>query len=240
MSNPEQSPISTYEELQSRMKTEKEHFDARQKSSYWQRYVVRRIPLFTIPILVFYASILALGFVDEIAIKAVNSLVPSLPYAAYITSEVLCALLVVALVHSIFVGLKYKNLNQSWEVCNKLIFNVLMLAIVYSISALIYYQIHVVALGLVVFAPLCILPLLVDRTLGWTRQNDRFKLFSSKMQGLIDLNLTRASLGVAFSESNVFEYIGILEQFESQKFNETVSDSFYILNKIEQLKPQVQ
>ncbi|ALU44891.1 antiviral RADAR system accessory protein RdrD [Pseudoalteromonas rubra] len=238
MSDQDNKPISTYDELQTKIAAKKKEFDSKQQASYWQRYVIRRIPLFTIPMLVFYSTIFALGFVKDIGSKAVTSLVPSLPFSVYISQDVLCSLFAVVLVHLVFVGLKYEGMSKTSRLLHKLAFNLLMMATIYSISALIYYEIHAIALGVVVFAPLCILPLLVDRTLGWTRQNDRFKLFSSKMQGLIELNLARESLGVEFSERNILEYIGILEQFESQKYNDTVSDSFYILSQVEKLKPQ--
>lgn len=238
MSDQDNKPISNYDELQTKIAAKKQEFESKQQASYWQRYVIRRIPLFTIPILVFYSTIFALGFVKGIGSETANSLIPSLPFSVYITHNMLFTLIAFVSVHFVFVGLKYKGMSKISRFLNKLVFNSLMITIVYSISALIYYEVHSVALGVVVFAPLCILPLLVDRTLGWTRQNDRFKLFSSKMQGLIELNLARASLDVAFGERNVLEYIGILEQFESQKFNDTVSDSFYVLNQIEQLKAQ--
>lgn len=240
MTDQDNKAISTYDELQTKIAAKKQEFESKQQASYWQRYVIRRIPLFTIPILVFYSTIFALGFVKDIGSLAANLLVPSLPISVYITSDVLCTLFAVVVVHFVFVSLKYEEMSKNLRLFNKLVFNLSMTATIYSISVLINYEIQSVALGVVVFAPLCILPLLVDRTLGWTRQNDRFKLFSSKMQGLIELNLARASLDVAFGERNVLEYIGILEQFESQRYNDTVSDSFYILSKIEQLKPQVQ
>ncbi|GAP75184.1 hypothetical protein W04_1704 [Pseudoalteromonas sp. SW0106-04] len=240
MSNQENSTISSYTELNHRLKSQKSEFDNNQKATYWKRYVIRRIPLFTIPLLVFYAVIFILGFVDDAGTKAAKLIIPNLPYSVYLTPDVLCALILIALVHSLIVGIKYKAFKKKWEVCNKLIFNALMFAIVYSSSALIYYQIHAVTIGLATFAPLSIFPLLIDRTLGWTRQNDRFKLFSSKIQGLIELNLARKSLNVAFSEGNVLEYLGVMEQFESQKYNDTVSDSFYILTQVEKLQQQTQ
>lgn len=239
MSDQENTPISTFDELNIQIQVKKGEFESKQQASYWQRYVIRRIPLFTIPVLIFYLTIFALGFVKDIGTQVANSLVPSLPFSVYITSDTPCTLCAVVLVHFVFVGLKYKGMDKIWRLLNKLVFNVLMIAIIYSVSTLIYKEVHTVALGIVVFVPLCILPPLVDKTLGWTRQNDRFKLFSSKMQALIELNLARESFGVAISERNILEYLGVLEQFESQKYNDTVSDSFYILNKIEQLKQQV-
>jgi hypothetical protein len=90
--------------------------------------------------------------------------------------------------------------------------------------------------GLTVFSVVTLLSILIDRTLGFTRRNERYQLFEGRAESLQVLFVSRNALNIPFAESHLLELAKFWEELRLSKHNDTVSDSHYLLALVEQLK----
>jgi hypothetical protein len=229
-----QTPIASFSALVSKLKEQKAQLESKQKKSYWKRYIIRRLPLVSISFLIFFASFFSMGLVKEIGFQAVNSslatlaVVPDINFLWILTTPII--------IQFILIPERLDKINKKTLALNKIGFIICIFSFFSFLAMLIMKMEFAVQLGFPIFTLFTILPLLFDRTLGWTRQNNRFGLFSCKLQGLIELNATREKLSIEFSEHNVLEYLKVIDDFNNSKYNDTISDSFYLLHQAEKLK----
>lgn len=96
-------------------------------------------------------------------------------------------------------------------------------------------QNHTLLLGLTIFSVVTLGTLLADRTLGFTRRNERYKLFSMRAEGLILETNSRKQIKdtqgkpIEFNEEHLLECLAFFEELRLDKYNATMSDSFYLL-----------
>ncbi|CAM4514068.1 hypothetical protein KLAE6086_24370 [Klebsiella aerogenes] len=83
------------------------------------------------------------------------------------------------------------------------------------------------------FLVLTLLPLLIDRTLGVTRQNERLKIYVRRLERLDELNILREKMNIRFEESHFSEYIKLVDEADHSKNLDTVSDTSYFMTLIE-------
>ncbi|MGL6071874.1 hypothetical protein, partial [Craterilacuibacter sp.] len=102
-------------------------------------------------------------------------------------------------------------------------------------------QAHALLLGLAVFSLVTLGAFLADRTLGFTRRNERYQLFASRAEGLIVLSRSRKVMAIngykeiEFGEAHLLECAAFFDELRFDKHNATMSDSFYVLRLKEKL-----
>lgn len=102
-------------------------------------------------------------------------------------------------------------------------------------------QDHALLLGLIIFAVITLGALLADRTLGFTRRNERYQLFANRAEGLIVESRSRKTIldksgkSIQFNEEHLLDCSAFFEELRQDKHNATMSDSFYVLRLKERL-----
>lgn len=87
--------------------------------------------------------------------------------------------------------------------------------------------------GFFTFLTLTFCPLLIDRTLGITRQNERFKLYIRRLERLDELNVFREKINIKFEELHFIEYMKLIDEADHSKNQDTFSDTSYFMTLIE-------
>lgn len=114
---------------------------------------------------------------------------------------------------------------------NSLLLNLLLVGVLVTLISK-----YPLVLGLAVFSVVAISTMLIERSLGFTRRNERYQLFASRAEGLCILFASREKLGVPFVESHLLELGQFYEALRLSKHNDTISDSHYLLAQVERLK----
>ncbi|WP_147402472.1 antiviral RADAR system accessory protein RdrD [Aeromonas veronii] len=232
-SNLNVTPINDYTSLISQLKTEQQRLNKKSLESYWLRYTFRRIPLLFGSGFIFFAVCLGMAMFKEIGLNTVNSFLNGL-----ISFDVGClnyifggVLLLLFLRGTIPCGSKY--VNTTWH---KVITNISLLTLSLATFFIVIRSQHPLIFGLAVFSFMTIFSILLDRTLGFTRRNERYQLFANRAEGLCILFASRGKLNIEFAESHLLELAQYYEQLRLSKYNDTISDSHYLLAQLEQLK----
>lgn len=236
--------ITTFDSLQTEMNNQLVRLRRKENESYWPRYLVRRISLYAIPALMFFGFFFSLGLSKNIGFDKVNAMLGNidfLPMTVSILLSVITALLAVLLLQwKLFNSRCIQCLSATEKISNdsnyKLMAHILIILFCVSVFFLLYKTKFTVYYGLLAFFILTFLPLLVDRTLGITRRNERFTILIRKLERLNKLNISRRSLAVTFQEVHLLEYMKILEDADDSKTKDTVSDTSYIMSQLEKLK----
>ena len=213
------------------------------------RFLFRRIPLFFGSGLIFFGMCFAATFFDNIGMVKIESFLKSInsfevEWQGGIFFILLALIFLKECICWCFFSLKYDSLSvkDDGECCIRNIdlnktFTVLLLLclLVYGFFIVISSEFALV-FGLTAFSTVTFVAILIDRTLGFTRRNERYALFSSKAKGLSELMRFRKMAGMNFDESYLNECHNFYEDLRMAKYNDTIGDSFYILNQLEKFK----
>lgn len=240
----ESTAITTFDSLQTEINNQLVRLRRKENESYWLRYLVRRIPLYAIPLLIFFGFFFSLGLSKNIGFEKVNDMLGNidfLPVTISVLIFVITALVAAVLLQwRMFSGRCNRCLSVSEKISSdskyKSIAHILIIIFCISVLSLVYKTNFTIYYGLLAFSILTFLPLLLDRTLGITRRNERFTLLIRKLERLKQLTISRKSLGMTFEEMHLLEYMKVLEDADESKTKDTVSDTAYIMSQLEKFK----
>ena len=219
------------------------------KKSYWLRYLFRRIPLFAGMGLIFFVVCLALTMTETFGLQEIKDFLVSLRWFDVGCRDwILIGSFVLLLLRSFLPWSwfaaqdKTKTGRKKWETCWEKPATLLLLSsVLFGGFSWIISQEHALLLGLSFFAIVTVGALLADRTLGFTRRNERYQLFANRAEGLIVESRSRGKIldksgkTIQFNEEHLLECSAFFEALRQDKHNATMSDSFYVLRLKERL-----
>jgi hypothetical protein len=238
MSQSNITSITDYAGLNVVLKQTENNLQNKVTETNWLRYVFRRIPLYSAIGLIFFSVCLAMAMIDKIGFNVVDQFLKQ-----FISFDFNWGLRI--LISSLFLMLvltpisKRKVFNKEIEglaLWVKLSANALFITMFMSGFSVIISGQYRLYLGLAAFSVVTLSAMLMDRTLGFTRRNERYQLFASRAEGLQILFASREALKIPFAESHLLELAKFYEELRLSKHNDTISDSHYLLAQFEQLK----
>ncbi|HCT8188603.1 TPA: hypothetical protein OT922_001269 [Morganella morganii] len=236
------SPVLKYTDangLQAKLKEELKNLREKECKSYWSRFLIRRISLYAIPFLMFFTFFFCLSLTKKVGVEKVNTMIDDLSLPSWNNlfwgvAIILVVLLVQWLMFNHKLGSQTTNNVMKraivrYKNCAHFIlfmgFMMLFLSI-YGDEYKLYY-------GFFTFLTLTFCPLLIDRTLGITRQNERFKLYIRRLERLDELNVFREKINIKFEELHFIEYMKLIDEADHSKNQDTFSDTSYFMTLIE-------
>lgn len=195
------------------------------------RYIFRRIPLYAATGFTFFIVCLAMAIMEPIGFKVVNPLLKD-------TIPFVVVFILISLLGSVF----FYNETPSSEstekfdfhfkfLTNSSLLNLLLIGVLVALTSR-----HPIFFGIIIFSVITFPAMLIERSLGFTRRNERYQLFADRAESLCILFASRDKLGVKFAESHLIELVQFYEELRLSKHNDTISDSHYLLTLVEQLK----
>lgn len=225
--------------LKSKLEKELEFVRKKEYLSYWPRFLIRRISLYAIPPLIFFTFFFCLSLTKKVGIEKVNVILgtQNVPARGYLL------LAVGFLTAVLFAQWWLFNREYTLPTANKMVkipketykFVAHIVLIIYSILLFlyIYNTEYKIFYGVLTFLVLTLFPLLIDRTLGLTRQNERLKLYTRRLERLDELNTFRGKMNIKFEECHLIEYMKLVDEADRSKNQDTVSDTSYFMALVE-------
>ncbi|WP_374518522.1 hypothetical protein [Undibacterium squillarum] len=256
MSEGREVKIDSFEAAISILQYEKGCLEDSRENTEWLRYVFRRIPLFSSAGLVFYLTCFSMTFVRDIGFTGVNKFLKApivIPCnGASIAFLVALILLCFLMVWNLYLMKVKRNdgkgkLSFKEEVrrngvkgksnqMQKYITTCLLLMLLISGVALIRQSEFPLVLGLTTFSVVTFFSMITDRTLGFTRGNERSRLFATRAESLQIMLRSRLALNEKFEKSHLDELYKFFDELRLMKYNDTVADTQYLMTQLEKLK----
>ncbi|WBA15490.1 antiviral RADAR system accessory protein RdrD [Salinivibrio proteolyticus] len=224
--------ITSFDDIITLMNKQSSKLKKKSQQTEWQRHVSRRIPVYAGTVMVFFLICLLMTTTKALPLEQVGNLLSELSNLATSGFGVTALILLYALLHGVYIyktHTGYNLLKHSLSLGLKLITSLLFLWIISfenKSAALIT--------GIALFGTVTFSVILADRTLGYTRRNERYDLFSKQAEALAAKYASlKAMPESSFSEQHLNECVAFFEQLRLSKHNDAVSDSFYLINLIE-------
>lgn len=225
--------------LQVKLKEELRNLREKECKSYWPRFLIRRISLYAIPFLIFFTFFFCLSLTKTVGVEKASAMIDVLSLPSWNSLFWGVATIILMLLGQwLMFNRKFfshttnntiKTSRAGYKNCAHVIlfigFILLFLAI-YGVEHKLYY-------GFLTFLVLTLCPLLIDRTLGLTRKNERFKLYIRRLERFNELNIFREKRNIKLEEHHFMEYIKLVDEADHSKNQDTVSDTSYIMTLIE-------
>ncbi|EII3508330.1 TPA: MFS transporter [Escherichia coli] len=225
--------------LQAKLKEELKNLREKEYKSYWPRFLIRRISLYAIPFLMFFTFFFCLSLTKKVGVEKANAMIDVLSLPAWNSLFWGVAIIILVLLGQwLMFNRKFflqttndtiKTSRAGYKNCaHGILFIgfILLFLSIYGIDHKLYY-------GFLTFLVLTLCPLLIDRTLGLTRQNERFKLYIRRLERLNELNVFREKINIKFEEPHFIEYMKLVDEADHSKNQDTVSDTSYFMTLIE-------
>ncbi len=221
MSNtPTYAPIKDFDTLITAIKEEKAQLDAGEKAGHLKSHLVRRIPIsFGAGFISFLGCFLLIATkaasTEEVSQTLKQLIIFHVP-SPCLGPQTGIALALLALVggHACKLG---KSFKTAQHVC-------LCFASLSTFSACLNTA-QPVPLGLLCFGTISLCAMLADRTLGYTKSNERYQLFSRKLGGLVVMSESRKARGIPLEEVHLLEFAKIFDDLRTDKHSNTVADT---------------
>ncbi|MBW4226748.1 hypothetical protein JW320_20225 [Enterobacter roggenkampii] len=225
--------------LQPKLREELKKLRKKEYLTYWSRFLIRRISLYAFPFLIFFTFFFCLSLTKTVGVEKVNNMLGtlSISFGGCLLIGLIISFVVLLLQWWCF-NSKYSPQDTNEVVGSRKLIYKLFAHFIFIISCVllfvfVYCTNYNVFYGFIVFLVLTLLPLLIDRTLGVTRQNERLKLYVRRLERLDELNMLREKMNVRFEESHFSEYIKLVDEADHSKNQDTVSDTSYYMTLIE-------
>lgn len=239
----------TYDELQVELDEELVRLNRREQQTYWPRYMLRRIPLYGIPFLVLFLYFFFLGMSKNVGEAKVKIILAAIDLSWIVNSFSMLCLILISVVSLLSMLIQWwifstrginENLTndekQTSDTWNKFVAHFFIIVFLFSNFLIVQKLWFSIYYGCIVFLILTFLPLIADRTLGFTRRNERIKLMIRRVKRLREINYSRKKLDLPFEEKHVLEYMKILDDADHSKNQDTVSDTSFLINQLVNLK----
>ncbi|WP_152999235.1 antiviral RADAR system accessory protein RdrD [Pantoea dispersa] len=225
--------------LQPKLKEELKKLRKKEYFSYWPRFLIRRISLYAIPFLIVFTFFFCLSLTNKVGLEKVNNMLVtlSISFSGCLLLGIIVSVFVLLLQWRCF-NCKYSpqdanEVVESRKLNYKSLAHVIFVIFYLFLFVFVYCTNNKVFYGFIVFLVLTLLPLIIDRTLGVTRQNERLKLYIRRLERFDELNILRKKMDIKFEESHFIEYMKLVDEADHSKNQDTVSDTSYFMTLIE-------
>ena len=223
--------IKSFDDIIELMKKTSLKLKNKSQETEWQRYVFRRIPVYAGTAMMFFLIYLLMTTIKVMPFDQVSQLLGKLSQFTLSCSGIVLNLPLILLItwftsknHT-----RHKYRKALLSLGLKLVTTALFIWVI-SLENKSYSLIT----GIMLFGTATFSAMLADRTFGYTRRNERYDFFSKQAKMLaIKYDSLKAMPNSSFSEQHLNEYLAFFEQLRISKYNDTVSDSFYLLSQIE-------
>ena len=217
---PTYAPIKDFDTLIAGIKYEKDQLKAQEEKSYLKRHLIRRIPISFGAGFIFFLGCFLLTSTNAASPEEVTQTLKHLifvkPPSPWLgpRAGIALALVVLMLGHLSGVRKKFKTVQH---IC-------LWFASLSAFSECLNAP-QPAPLGLLFFGSVSLCAMLADRTLGYTKSNERHQLFSRKLGGLQVMSESRNARGITFEEIHLLEYAKIFDDLRADKQSNAVADT---------------
>ncbi|KAE8177045.1 hypothetical protein GLP21_11290 [Photobacterium carnosum] len=224
--------ITSFDDIIVLMTAQSSKLKEKSQETEWQRHIARRIPVYAGTVMVFFLACLLMTTTKALPLEQVGNLLSELSKLLTSGFGFIILILLYALIHGVYIYKTYtgyKWLKHSLSLGLKLITALLFLWIISfeNKSASLFT-------GIMLFGTATFSAMLADRTLGYTRRNERYDFFSKRAEAIATKYTSlKAMPNSSFSEQHLNECLAFFEQIYLSKYNDTVTDSFYLLSQIE-------
>lgn len=239
--------ICSYDDLIDVLAKEAEALQKKADQKYQWRYVFRRIPLFFGFGLIFFAVCLAIALQDSIGVTAMNAFLHGFSpwvwkiaggdlYVPLFIIVMLVAVVLALLLCSCTCADQQPVRSADIKLCrqrNALVALGVNSAAVFCGVLACPFPLYP---GLALFASVTLIAMWTDRTLGFTRANERYALFAGRADRLRKLLEFRKSKSTVLKEKDLQEVAALFDELALSKYRDTVGDTFFLLKHLERLK----
>lgn len=223
--------ISNYEQAIEQLDQESVELSKKAGQLRWQRYICRRLSLYSCAgFSLFFFSALSL-LVKGIAIKDLALWLRAIDsFINQHTLSIAACLFVSSGAIACFEC--YTSGKKKREIAISMLLQLTLVTCLFSILA-IQKVTFVLITGLIGLGLVCFMAIFVDYTLGFTRRNERYQLFSKKAESLTIYLKSKQDLGIAFSVTELDAIMAFYQQLRSSKHDHTVSDTFFLAEQLQ-------
>lgn len=186
-------------------------------------YLFRRLSLYFGSALCFFILCLVMTFTKSVTLVMVNDWLNSVPEALRWWEGL--ALLVII---DTFIWFFRQRNRIAAIILSSLILIALMALFFIALTAE-----QPVIVGVSLAGSLTIMALIANKTLGFTRRDERYQLFSRRAEFLATFYRSQQAMNSVFTRENLQELKQFNEDLWRTKQSDTLSDSFYLLKKLE-------
>lgn len=216
------------------------------RQTNWFRYTLRRIPLYSFAGLFFYLTCFLMSTVKEIGFSNINLFLKQLPISnlELVSFNILLGLFSLSIIGLIIEGIVYHSYNHdakyySMPACYKIFVNFFLITVFISLFIMVLNSNHPLLLGLAIFSTSTVSALLLDKTLGYTKRNERYRLFANRAKYMLNSIEFKKQFGSNICEEQNNEVDKFYHDLWNTKHDNTVSDTSYLLKKLESIKSAI-
>ncbi|AMB76803.1 hypothetical protein [Pantoea ananatis] len=186
-------------------------------------YLFRRLSLYFGSALCFFILCLVMTFTKSVTLVIVNNWLNSLPEALSWWAG-----LVLLVITGVFISIFRQSNRITAIILSSLILIALMVLFFVALTAE-----QPIIVGISLAGSVTIMALIANKTLGFTRRDERYQLFSRRAEFLATLYRSQQAMNSDYTQENLQELKQFNEDLWRTKQNDTLSDSFYLLKKLE-------
>ncbi|EHA1079312.1 hypothetical protein I8Y06_000088 [Photobacterium damselae] len=224
--------ITSFDDIIALMDEQSSKLKDKSRETEWQRHILRRIPVYAGAVMIFFLICVLTKVMKIFELKDLGIWLGSLNQ--FMSFGLGTSLLI--LFFMIMIGFYIYDARrvEKWKKAT------ISFALQFSVVIVFLWTINIenktaaIFFGLVFFGTLTLTAILVDRTLGYTRRNERYNFFSKRAEAIATKYTSlKAMPNSSFTEQHLNECLAFFEQIYLSKYNDTVTDSFYLLSQIE-------
>ncbi|EMO4509865.1 MULTISPECIES: hypothetical protein [Klebsiella/Raoultella group] len=196
---------------------------AKSKEVRMLSYLFRRLSLYFGSALCFFILCLVMTFTKSVTLVMVNDWLSSVPEALRWWE---------GLVLLVITGFFTWYFRQRDRIA-AIIFSSLILIALMTLFFVVLTAEQPVIVGISLAGSVTIMALIANKTLGFTRRDERYQLFSRRAKFLATFYRSQQAMNSVFTQENLQELKQFNEDLWRTKQSDTLSDSFYLLKKLE-------
>lgn len=186
-------------------------------------YLFRRLSLYFGSALCFFILCLMMTFTKSVTLVMVNNWLNSVPEALSWW---------VGLVLLVITGALISFFRQSNRIAAIILSSLILIALMVLFFVALTAE-QPIIVGISLGGSVTIMALIANKTLGFTRRDERYQLFSRRAEFLATFYRSQQAMNSVFTQENLQELKQFNEDLWRTKQSDTLSDSFYLLKKLE-------
>ncbi|WP_312179948.1 hypothetical protein [Pantoea sp. CTOTU46764] len=186
-------------------------------------YLFRRLSLYFGSALCFFILCLVMTFTKSVTLVMVNNWLNSVPEALSWW---------VGLVLLVITGALISFFRQSNRIAAIILSSLILIALMVLFFVALTAE-QPIIVGISLAGSVTIMALIANKTLGFTRRDERYQLFSRRAEFLATFYRSQQAMNSVFTQENLQELKQFNEDLWRTKQSDTLSDSFYLLKKLE-------
>ncbi|MEN4933456.1 hypothetical protein MRBLMC1_001309 [Pantoea agglomerans] len=186
-------------------------------------YLFRRLSLYFGSALCFFILCLVMTFTKSVTLVMVNNWLNSVPEALSWW---------VGLVLLVITGALISFFRQSNRIAAIILSSLILIALMVLFFVALTAE-QPIIVGVSLAGSVTIMALIANKTLGFTRRDERYQIFSRRAEFLATFYRSQQAMNYVFTQENLQELKQFNEDLWRTKQSDTLSDSFYLLKKLE-------